>query len=214
MGNLEEELKDLIRARYGNLTAFLDPLEPANSTLYSALNSDLANATFTTAAPIISGLDIDPIAFIHGHIVARSEESCNYVPVPLLGSISAGVPAEAIAQSERHPIPAEIHSAHPRAFLLRINGTSMNRILPDGCYALVDPEMTDVIPNKPYAVAIGISDATVKRVKLLANGVELIPDSTDPTHKPQIYDFGEPDVEPVTVIGRVVWYCLPNSWSF
>ena len=67
---------------------------------------------------------------------------------------------------------------------------------------------------QPYAVCVNGFDATVKRVRTLSNGFELVPDSTDPTYKPTVYDYGEPDTETVTVIGRVVWYTLPFEWRF
>lgn len=40
------------------------------------------------------------------------------------------------------------------------------------------------------------------------------PDSTDPTYRPTVYDYGEPGTETVTIIGRVVWYTLPFDWGF
>ncbi len=36
-------------------------------------------------------------------------------------------------------------------------------------------------PKKAYAVCVNGFDATIKRVKPLSNGYELIPDSIDPT---------------------------------
>ena len=50
-------------------------------------------------------------------------------------------------------------------------------------------------------------------MKVLENGYELIPDSNDPTFRPQIYDYNEPDTDPVTVIGQVVWYMVPFGFE-
>ena len=57
-------------------------------------------------------------------------------------------------------------------------------------------------------------DATIKRVRKLENGFELSPDSTDPTFRPTIYDYGVDGTDRVTVIGRVVYYVLPYDWEF
>ena len=63
-------------------------------------------------------------------------------------------------------------------------------------------------------MAVNGNDATIKRVKKLSNGFELVPDSTDPTYKPKVYDYGEDGTEEITVIGRVVWFCVPFDWNF
>ena len=57
-------------------------------------------------------------------------------------------------------------------------------------------------------------DATIKRVRKLNNGFELVPDSNDPTYRPQTFNYNEPGTQTITVIGRVVYYVLPFDWEF
>lgn len=134
--------------------------------------------------------------------------------VPLLGSIAAGTPIEMMAVDNSFPVPSRIMEQHPNAFLLRVDGESMNRVLPNGAYALVDP-CEDVAANgKPYAICVNGYDATIKRVRRLSNGFELAPDSTDPTFRSVVYDYGIDGTETITIIGRVVWYTLPYDWDF
>lgn len=137
-----------------------------------------------------------------------------FVDVPLYGSIAAGTPIEMMEVEDTFPVPAKMHDAHPEAFLLKVEGESMNRILPNGCYALVDPCETVEENGAPYAVCVNGYDATIKRVRKLNNGFELVPDSTDPTYPVQTYNYNEPGTETITVIGRVVYYVLPFDWSF
>ncbi len=133
-----------------------------------------------------------------------------YLFAPLYGSIAAGEPIEMLATEEMCPIPGVLAKRFPRAFYLKISGESMNRRLPNGSYALINPEEKDVESGKVYAVCVGSSDATVKRVRKLQNGIILEPDSADPTYKPQVYDYGEAvPGETLSVIGRVVWYTVP-----
>lgn len=134
--------------------------------------------------------------------------------VPLLGSIAAGTPIEMRAVDNSFPVPARIMEHHPHAFLLRVDGESMNRVLPNGAYALVDPCDEVESNGKPYAVCVNGYDATIKRVRRLSNGFELAPDSTDPTFRSVVYDYGIEGTETITVIGRVVWYTLPYDWDF
>ena len=143
---------------------------------------------------------------------AKTEDQ--FVDVPLYGSIAAGTPIEMMEVEDTFPVPSRMHDAHPDAFLLKVEGESMNRILPNGCYALVDPCETVEENGAPYAVCVNGYDATIKRVRKLNNGFELVPDSTDPTYPVQTYNYNEPGTETIAVIGRVVYYVLPFDWSF
>ena len=99
-----------------------------------------------------------------------------------------------------------------RAFYLRVKGESMNRVLPNGSYALVCPT-SEVVDGSVYAVSVGSSNATVKRVRKLNNGIALEPDSNDPTYKSQVFDYGDGERETLSVIGRVVWFCVPYDYE-
>lgn len=147
-------------------------------------------------------------------MVNDQSDISNFVDVPLYGSIAAGTPIEMHAVDSSHPVPTKVREKYPDAFLLKVEGESMNRVLPNGCYALVDPRQTADCNGAPYAVCVNGYDATIKRVRKLNNGFELVPDSNDPTYEKRTYNFNEPDTETVTVIGRVVYYVLPFDWSF
>lgn len=134
--------------------------------------------------------------------------------VPMYGSIAAGTPMEMLTVDGTYPIPSRIRRRYPNAFLLKVEGDSMNRILPNGCYALIDPGQKADCNGAPYAVCVNGYDATIKRVRQLNNGFELVPDSNDPTYLKKTYNHNEPDTEEITVIGRVVYYVLPYDWSF
>lgn len=136
------------------------------------------------------------------------------IDVPLYGRIAAGEPIEMVEVEDSQPVPIKVHEKFPDAFLLRVEGDSMNRILPNGSYALIDPAQKEPISGKPYAVCVNGYDATIKRVRRLNNGFELVPDSTDPTYVPKVFNYNEPGTDPVTVIGRVVYYVLPFDWEF
>lgn len=138
----------------------------------------------------------------------------SFSEVPIYGSIAAGIPIEMIEIDDVHPIPTPIHDKYPEAYLLRIKGESMNRVLPNGCYALIDPREEIDCDNKPYAVCVNGFDATVKRVKKLENGFQLVPDSDDPTFPVQTFNYNEPGTDEITVIGKVVWHVIPFEWSY
>lgn len=147
------------------------------------------------------------------YLLYMDEPRFDTVEVPLFGSIAAGAPLDMEAADDRYPIPAIVHERFPHAFLLRVAGESMNRILPNGSIALIDP-CTDITHDgQPYAVCINELAATIKRVHQLPNGIELTPDSSDPSFQPQVFEHGLGDETRITVIGRVVWHRRMSSES-
>ena len=140
-------------------------------------------------------------------------KSGDMVDVPLFGSIAAGKPLEMLASEETSPIPSSIHKRHPKAFLLKVEGESMNRVLPNGCYALIDPTLQEVHEGKVYAVCVDDSSATIKRIHLLNNGVELQPDSLDPAFKPSVFDYKNNQSHTLTILGQAVWYSVPYGFE-
>lgn len=138
--------------------------------------------------------------------------AAEWADVPLFGSIAAGKPIYMDKVDNYFAIPATLRRRFPDAFLLKVEGESMNRILPNGSYALINPT-SEVVNGRAYAVCVNGYDATIKRVNKLANGFELQPDSTDPTIKGKVYDYGEEGTETITVIGEVVWYVVPFDFD-
>lgn len=135
-------------------------------------------------------------------------QASEWVDVPLYGSIAAGKPIEMLQIEDTFTIPGKLRDRFPDSFLLKVVGESMNRIIPNGSYALINPT-NEAKDGRAYAVAVNGYDATIKRVHHLDNGIELVPDSTDPTIRPMVFDYADPDAETVTVIGEVVWYVVP-----
>ena len=163
-------------------------------------------------AEIANALDVT-LSYLLGIDSSPAPTSDGFIEVPLYGSIAAGTPIEMLPTDDMHPIPIIVRDKYPDAFLLKVRGESMNRVLPNGCYALIDPAKTVERDGKLYAVCVNGYDATIKRVRKLANGYELAPDSNDPTYRAQVYDYGIEGTDEITVIGRVVWYCVPFDWE-
>lgn len=214
MGTLEDEMRDLIKERFGGVPKLAKVTGVNKQTIYSALTSGLRGSAIETIMPLVEALQIDPLWLARGRLVPLPTDTVGYVEIPLLGTITAGTPAEALATSERHAIPASVHKRFPHAFLLSVSGESMNRVLPDGSYALINPCTEVDVSGDIYAVALGQDNATLKRVRKLENGLELIPESIDPTFRPLVLNFNDPSCESAHIIGKLVWFCMPNNWSY
>lgn len=159
--------------------------------------------------PLESILEIE----VAGDNSVNRNRNSRMMSAPLLSRITATTSIEAITSDETYDNPSDIYERFPQAFLLKVEDDSMNRVLPNGCYALINPCQEASKPMKAYAVCVNGFDATIKRVKPLSNGYELIPDSIDPTYRPQIFDFNEIDTQPVSIIGEVVWYLVPFGFE-
>lgn len=214
MGLLEDKLKELIKRRYGGVPKLAEETGLPASSIYSVLRAGISGGSVSTVLPILAALGIDSNWIIKNRLIEVGSDHSEFVDVPRVGAIAAGTPIEMVEVEDTHPVPAKVMEKYPDAFLLTVEGDSMNRVLPDGCYALIDPCDDVERDGQPYAVCVNGYDATIKRVRKLANGFELAPDSTDPTYKPKVYDYGEEGTERITVIGRVVYHVIPFDWSY
>ena len=214
MGKLEDEIKGLIDFHYGSVPKFAKEVGISQNTIYSVLRNGINGGSINTVLPILAKLGIDSNWIIKNRLIEVGKSGDEFVDVPHVGAIAAGTPIEMMEIEDTHPVPAKVMETHPDAFLLTVEGQSMNRILPDGCFAMIDPCDDVERDNQPYAVCVNGYDATIKRVHKLENGFELRPDSTDPTIKAKVYDYGDPGTEQITIIGRVVYHVLPFDWSY
>lgn len=127
---------------------------------------------------------------------------------PLYGRIAAGVPIAEIPVEDSHWVNPEVLAKHPRGFYLRVEGESMNRVLPDGCLAFVDPA-AEVRNGDIAALHVNGYDATIKRYHRIGNDVILEPDSCDATYCNELFDATRPGAQEIRLIGRVVWHVVP-----
>lgn len=149
------------------------------------------------------------------HMIDFSQKNKDhFIDVPLYGSIAAGTPLEMLPVDDMHPAPKQIVDRYPDGFWLQIASNSMDLLFPVRSLVYVDP-MDDIRVNgKPYALCVNGYDATVKLVDKLSNGYKLSPASTDPTYKPQIFDYSVPGTDKVSVIGEIVYDMKPFDWSY
>lgn len=127
---------------------------------------------------------------------------------PLYGTVAAGEPLDEIPVEDRLWAPPDLLDKHPNAFYLKVDGESMNRVLPNGCYALIDPFLE---PRSGDLAALNVNgyNATIKRVLIGTTSITLVPSSFDPSFVDQVFDLTRPDTDEVMVIGKVVWYMPP-----
>lgn len=114
--------------------------------------------------------------------------------VPLIGKIAAGLWKEAIHDPTGYVSTSE---GGPRSFALVPDGDSMDLVVTPGSWVIFDPDQTELLDGKVYAIMNGEGESTFKRFRLGPPRLE--PCSSNKAHKP--IPLG---VEPFTVIARAV----------
>jgi SOS-response transcriptional repressor LexA len=118
--------------------------------------------------------------------------------VPLIGLAPAGSWREAVSMPMGQ-VPVIASRTGRRAFAVEVDGDSMNLILPEGGWAVVDPDQTHLYDKRVYLVTNAEHEATLKRYR--SNPARLEPVSDNELHS-VIYLAGEN----FQVVGRIVSY--------
>lgn len=123
------------------------------------------------------------------------------VRIPVLGSVAAGIPIEAIQDIvDYEEIDADMAAAG-EYFGLRIKGNSMEPRIREGDVVIVRRQ-EEAETGDTVVVLVNGDSATVKRIKIEPNGIALIPNN--PAYDTRFYSAAEVELLPVRIIGKVV----------
>lgn len=123
--------------------------------------------------------------------------------VPLLGKVPAGA-FKAAEQMGGRWIAAPDPDLPTNAYALRVDGDSMDLLVPSGTIIIIDPDDKNLWPGRRYVVQNSDGETTFKEFQ--ADPARLVPLSSNPEHKEIALG-----VEPVVIAGRVISYSLRDS---
>ena len=108
----------------------------------------------------------------------------NSIDIPLLGSIAAGDPIEAIENANEFiNVPSSFISSHNQYFGLKVKGLSMiDKGICDGDIAIIK-KTSSVLNNKIAAVLTADNEITLKIINIKDNKIHLIPANKSYTEK-------------------------------
>jgi len=114
----------------------------------------------------------------------NQDKKLNSIEIPLLGSIAAGDPMEAIENpNEFVTVPSTFLSPHNQFFGLKVNGLSMiDKGICDGDIAIIK-KTNSVLNGKIAAVLTRDNEITLKIIKIKNNTIHLIPANKSYTEK-------------------------------
>lgn len=126
--------------------------------------------------------------------------------IPMVGKVPAGEPILANENIEGYlPIDPIMYnlSSPDNLFFLKVVGESMNNIVKNGSYVLVEKQNYAENGDVIVALVNGDDEATLKRFKELDNSqfIMLEPDSTLSEYKPRIIDLKNTEFK---IIGKVI----------
>lgn len=175
----QERLAALVRAHKLTVLKLEKGLLPFNEQWHAPFSEALN-------VPVI---DLFPTKYTSTGIPARR--------VPVIAWTSAGKPMAALQEEIDDTTPTVTTSEQSETLLaVRVVGSSMNRIAPEGFYAVYDYTDKELVDRKCYLIRID-GEVTFKRYRDTGGPPRLEPDSTE-SHE-TLYP-----AEPVEVIGRVI----------
>ena len=133
------------------------------------------------------------------------------VRIPVLGTIRAGVPLDAIEEIlDYEEIPADWTRGDREFFALRVTGDSMSPVYLDGDIIILRKQDT-CDSGQDCAVMVDDEDATFKRVKWSPRGVTL--QALNPDYEPLFYSTAEWRENGGRVLGVVVELRRKIGWG-
>ena len=131
----------------------------------------------------------------------KSESKIKPTTIPVLGSVPAGIPIEAIQDIIDYEEIDAATAAKGEYFALQVKGSSMEPRICDGDIVIVRKQ-DDVESGEIAIVMVNGDNATIKRLLKYEDGIRLMP--TNPAYEPLYFTNDEILEKPVKVIGKVI----------
>lgn len=125
------------------------------------------------------------------------------VKIPVLGTINAGLPIEAVENIIDYEEISRDMAAHGEYFALKIKGDSMLPTVKDGDVVIIRKQ-EDADSGKICVVMINGNDATLKEIKKEPNGLWVLPHNPNSEFKPTFFSNEDVDKIPVRILGVAV----------
>lgn len=146
------------------------------------------------------------------HEIPSNKQTSYVAYKELKGAIAAGVPLEMFEVPDSVQVPVDVDRAFPNAYFLVVRGDSMNKIISEGMYVLIDP-CEELNNGEIGVIRVNGTEATLKRFYKMGDYIMLQPESTNPEHKSQIYTSKE-EIESISILGKLVWAMTPIGMKF
>lgn len=151
-------------------------------------------------------VSVDELLGINDNITLKSDYK--YIPTAISAGIQLDV--EAITECETITIPDVIMGRYARdenIFITRVNGDSMNKVIPHNSLIAVRPVSLESLKNGDIVVYSCDGDYALKRFYKKGNKLIFRPDSTDVSFTDLVIDL-ENNESDIRIHGKVVLYIV------
>lgn len=192
----QQQLADMIEVRQNTVSAWeTRGKKPRSKDIVDALC-----AVFDCTEKDLFGFGDGFYAKMYGLSVPPHVEETAYLP--LRGRVHAGSPQdEEESEPVLVPLPQSIADAHKNGFFLLVEGDCMDKVYPEGCHVLVDPDISP-LNGAVAAVLMDTGEYVMRRIYKGVSAVILSPDSHSAEHKDIVID-GDRELH---LVGTVVWF--------
>lgn len=131
----------------------------------------------------------------------ETEENKNKNLIPVLGTVRAGIPMEAVENIIDYEEISEDMARQGDFFALQIKGDSMEPKISEGDVVIVRKQ-PDVDSGNIAIVLVNGEEATIKKIQKFDGGINLIP--SNPSYDVRTYTNEQITRLPVQILGKVV----------
>lgn len=124
------------------------------------------------------------------------------VKIPVLGSVVAGVPIEAVTDILDYEEIDQEMAKKGEYFALKVKGSSMEPLFCENDVVIVK-QQPDVENGEIAVVFVNGGEATLKRIQKIDTGIMLVAEN-NAVYKPTYYTNNEIQEKPIVVVGKVV----------
>ncbi len=211
--SLGSKIEKLLKEKDINVNELSNRIEIPATTLYSMIKRDSKKADIEVLIRIAKELNVtvdEIISEDYEDYNIAQEETTEYeatnkpskgVKIPVLGSVAAGVPIEAIEDIIDYEEISKQLASTGNFFALQIKGDSMSPRICDKDVVIVK-QQNEVENGDIAIVLVNGDDATCKKVIKKDTGIMLMPLNNE--FEPMFFGWSEVQNLPVAIIGKVV----------
>lgn len=133
--------------------------------------------------------------------IEENSENKNKYLVPVLGTVRAGLPIEAVETIIDYEEISEDMAKQGEFFALQIKGDSMEPRICEGDVVIVRKQ-SDVDSGDTAIVLVNGEEATIKKIQKFDGGINLVPGN--PSYDVRTYTNEQIESLPVQILGKVV----------
>lgn len=216
-----QKLQFFMKERGYNKSTLSKASEVPYTTIDSMIKNNLKNSSIDNVIKICKVLGIQVEDLLENGVSKINESKSEYVIKPQRRypffpvAVSAGLPIgiEPITDAQTITIPDEIlgkYSGSKKVYFLRVNGESMNKVIPHGSLIAVKQVESHELKDGDIVVYSCGGDYAVKRLykNLEAHTYIFRPESTEPTFTDYVVHCGSDEEKDLRIHGKVVAYVV------